>query len=247
MRFLNYAAVAAILLLPACQTMTKDEINSSKNTTGFIENDIQNTKKKIGNIKGLNNLVKGKKRFVKGGTKSKGAKTKFVKNKPNKTIFSLLLAGAKKNETNKNVKSKAKVRTKPVKVKLKRSGNKTQNLATQIARQHGVPERLAHAVIQVESNWNPRATGRVGEVGLMQIKPATARSIGYRGATRRLYDPKTNLTWGMQYLAKAHQLGGGSTCGTILKYNAGHYAKRMNPISRRYCAKVKRILSGKSG
>ena len=31
-------------------------------------------------------------------------------------------------------------------------------------------------------------------------------------------------------------------CGTILKYNAGHAAKRMNPVSRRYCAKVKRYM-----
>jgi soluble lytic murein transglycosylase-like protein len=47
----------------------------------------------------------------------------------------------------------------------------------------------------------------------------------------------------MKYLGKAHQLAGGSTCGTILRYNAGHYAKRMNPVSSRYCGKVQRILS----
>ena len=45
------------------------------------------------------------------------------------------------------------------------------------------------------------------------------------------------------YLAGAVQRGGGTTCGTILKYNAGHYAKRMNPISQRYCSKVKRELA----
>jgi soluble lytic murein transglycosylase-like protein len=43
----------------------------------------------------------------------------------------------------------------------------------------------------------------------------------------------------MKYLAKAHSLGGGTTCGTILKYNAGHAAKRMNPVSSAYCSKVK--------
>ena len=41
----------------------------------------------------------------------------------------------------------------------------------------------------------------------MQIKPATARMIGYRGTTKALYDPETNIRWGMQYLAMAHQLG----------------------------------------
>ncbi len=43
----------------------------------------------------------------------------------------------------------------------------------------------------------------------------------------------------MKYLAMARDLGGGTTCGTILKYNAGHAATRMNPVSSAYCSKVK--------
>ena len=76
----------------------------------------------------------------------------------------------------------------------------------------------------------------------MQIKPATARDMGFRGSTSALFDPDTNLRWGMKYLGKAYKLGGGDTCGTILRYNAGHGAKRMNKISAAYCAKVKRHL-----
>jgi len=110
------------------------------------------------------------------------------------------------------------------------------------ARAAGVPVALALAVVQVESNFNPRARGKAGEVGLMQIKPATARGIGYKGSVKGLYNPDTNLAWGMKYLAGAHRRGGGSVCGTILKYNAGHYAKRMNKTSSRYCGKVKSIL-----
>jgi soluble lytic murein transglycosylase-like protein len=55
--------------------------------------------------------------------------------------------------------------------------------------------------------------------------------------------PETNIRFGMKYLAEAHKLGGGTTCRTILKYNAGHAAKRMNPVSRAYCGKVMRILA----
>ncbi len=73
----------------------------------------------------------------------------------------------------------------------------------------------------------------------MQIKPATARMLGYSGSVKGLYDPETNIKYGMKYLAMAHELGGGTTCGTILKYNAGHTAKRMNPVSAAYCSKVK--------
>ncbi|WP_236042489.1 lytic transglycosylase domain-containing protein [Roseibium aggregatum] len=116
-------------------------------------------------------------------------------------------------------------------------------LIRKAAAKHGVPVKIAKAVVEVESNFNPRARGRAGEVGLMQIKPATARGIGYRGSTKALYDPATNLEWGMKYLAGAHKRANGDLCGTILRYNAGHYAKRMNPVSRRYCTKVKQIMA----
>jgi membrane-bound lytic murein transglycosylase B len=110
------------------------------------------------------------------------------------------------------------------------------------AKTYGVPVDLAHAVVRVESNFNPRARGSAGEIGLMQIKPATARMMGYSGSAKGLYDPETNIKFGMKYLAMAHDLGGGTTCGTILKYNAGHGAKRMNPVSKRYCGKIQSII-----
>ncbi|MCO6185631.1 lytic transglycosylase domain-containing protein [Rhizobium sp. L1K21] len=110
------------------------------------------------------------------------------------------------------------------------------------AKKYGVPESLAHAVVKVESNFNPKARGRAGEIGLMQIKPATARAIGYSGSSKGLYDPETNIQFGMKYLAMAQELGGGETCNTILKYNAGHGARRMNPVSAAYCQKVKAIM-----
>ena len=109
---------------------------------------------------------------------------------------------------------------------------------------HGVPLALAHAVVRVESNYRPNARGRAGEIGLMQIKPATARMMGYTGSTKGLYDPETNIRWGMKYLAGAHKLGGGDTCATILRYNAGHAAKRMNKVSASYCRKVKQHMAG---
>ncbi|KGF70166.1 murein transglycosylase [Hoeflea sp. BAL378] len=115
-------------------------------------------------------------------------------------------------------------------------------LISSYAKTHGVPESLAHAVISVESNYRANARGAAGEIGLMQIKPTTARMMGYRGSAKGLYDPDTNIKYGMKYLAMAHKLGGGSTCGTILKYNAGHAAKRMNPVSKRYCGKVSALM-----
>lgn len=112
-------------------------------------------------------------------------------------------------------------------------------IVARYASEYGVSASLAHAVIQVESNYRPNMTGSAGEVGLMQIKPATARMLGYSGSVKALYDPETNIKYGMKYLAMAQDLGDGTTCGTILKYNAGHAARRMNPVSSAYCQKVK--------
>jgi soluble lytic murein transglycosylase-like protein len=110
------------------------------------------------------------------------------------------------------------------------------------AKANGVPVALARAVVRAESNFRPNARGRAGEVGLMQIKPSTARAMGYSGSAKALYDPDTNLKYGMKYLGLAQKLGDGSVCGTLLRYNAGHGAKRMNKVSAAYCSKVKRHI-----
>ena len=115
-------------------------------------------------------------------------------------------------------------------------------LISKYALETGVPVELATAVVQIESNFNPKKRGSAGEIGLMQVKPATARLMGYKGSVKDLYDPETNIKIGMKYLAKAQRLGGGQTCNTILKYNAGHAATRMNPISEKYCGKVLALL-----
>ncbi len=112
----------------------------------------------------------------------------------------------------------------------------------QKAKKHGVPHAIAKAVVEIESNFNASARGRSGEVGLMQIKPATARGMGYKGSTKALYNPENNIEFGMRYLAGAYERAGGDLCGTILRYNAGHNAKRMNKRSASYCERVKNIM-----
>lgn len=109
------------------------------------------------------------------------------------------------------------------------------NLIVHHAKANGIPVDLAHAVVRHESGYNPRATGRAGEVGLMQIKFATARGIGFRGSREQLYDPETNIAWGMKYLGEARRLAGGSECGTLSRYNGGLGRKG---LIRSYCRKV---------
>lgn len=104
---------------------------------------------------------------------------------------------------------------------------------------NGIPAAFARAIVRIESNFNPRATGRQREVGLMQIKYETARGIGFTGTREELYDPDTNLKWGMKYLAMSWKLGGATPCGAVLRYQAGHAATQPTTASKAYCAKVR--------
>lgn len=111
------------------------------------------------------------------------------------------------------------------------------------ARANGIPVALARAVVRIESNWNAGLTGGAGEVGLMQIKHPTAKGMGYEGSRAALYDPATNVKWGMRYLAGAYRLAGGDTCGTVMRYQGGHGAKRMSNAARTYCSKARTIMA----
>jgi soluble lytic murein transglycosylase-like protein len=107
----------------------------------------------------------------------------------------------------------------------------------------GVPIALARAVVRIESNFNPRITGRAGEVGLMQIKHQTARGMGFTGSRAALYDPETNLRFGMLYLAQAAKLAGGDTCGAVMRYQGGLGTRRMTGAASKYCAQARRFMA----
>lgn len=112
------------------------------------------------------------------------------------------------------------------------------------ARENGVPVALAVAVVRIESNFNPKLKGGCNCLGLMQIMPSTARSIGYSGPPQGLYDPETNLRFGMKYLGQAHKMAKGDTCRTVLKYQAGHRQEKMTTHAQNYCNKAKGIMAG---
>jgi hypothetical protein len=96
------------------------------------------------------------------------------------------------------------------------------------AKANGVPELLVHRVIVRESRYRPDLVGRGGTIGLMQIKLATARSLGYSGDADGLRDPNTNLTYAVRYLAGAYRAANGDHDRAVHYYAAGYYevAKR---------------------
>jgi hypothetical protein len=88
----------------------------------------------------------------------------------------------------------------------------------------GVPEDIAHAVIRIESGYNPYARGAAGEWGLGQIKCQTARSVGFRGGCALLADPATNLRFSFAYLRLALDRGGRGCAGVSL-YQRGLFGR----------------------
>jgi soluble lytic murein transglycosylase-like protein len=120
--------------------------------------------------------------------------------------------------------------------------SRVADLIARHAAEAGVPVRLADAIIRIESRYNPSARNG-GAVGLMQIKPQTARGLGYAGGASGLMNPDTNLRYGMRYLAAAYKMSGGDTCATVMRYQSGHYAKRINAANRAYCAKARTIMA----
>ena len=91
------------------------------------------------------------------------------------------------------------------------------------AQANGVPEELVHRVIVRESRYRHQVIGRGGAIGLMQIKLATARGLGYTGTAEGLRDPDTNLTYAVKYLAGAYRAANGDHHRAIAYYASGYY------------------------
>jgi soluble lytic murein transglycosylase-like protein len=90
-----------------------------------------------------------------------------------------------------------------------------QSLITSIADQFGVPSSIALAVAQKESGFNQNAVGAAGEIGVMQLMPATAAGLGVDPS-----DLTQNVTGGVSLLASLYQQFG-DWSDALAAYNAG--------------------------
>ncbi|MGA2666855.1 MAG: lytic transglycosylase domain-containing protein [Patescibacteria group bacterium] len=89
--------------------------------------------------------------------------------------------------------------------------------------QFGVDPNLVCAVIFSESHFNPKAVSGAGAEGLMQIMPATGRSIAsdLGQSFGNLFDPDTNIEYGTFYLKGLLDKYPGRSDLAIAAYNAG--------------------------
>lgn len=107
------------------------------------------------------------------------------------------------------------------KFSAKNSGNSTNKIIAEAvisaAKLTSIEPALLHAVIRVESNYNPNALSPRGAQGLMQLMPSTAKRFNVQNA----YDPKQNVLAGARYLRELQTLFKGNLQLVLAAYNAG--------------------------
>jgi soluble lytic murein transglycosylase-like protein len=111
----------------------------------------------------------------------------------------------------------------------------------EVAARHGVRADLVAAVIEAESDFNPRAVSRRGARGLMQLMPKTAKRLGVADP----FDPKENIEGGVKHLRAMMDRFDNNIPLALAAYNAGEVAVikyRGVPPYRETRAYVKRIM-----
>jgi soluble lytic murein transglycosylase-like protein len=110
--------------------------------------------------------------------------------------------------------------TLPAIVDPRNPGAAYRTMVDQVAKEVSMSPQLLHAVIQVESGYQPRARSPKGAQGLMQLMPATAERFGVRDA----FDPRQNIRGGALYLKWLLEYFRGDLRLALAAYNAGEAA-----------------------
>jgi hypothetical protein len=104
---------------------------------------------------------------------------------------------------------------------LNSSVNQTENDLDSIfetaSKKYNIPVNLLKAVAKTESNFNSNATSNRGAMGIMQLMPGTAESLGINDA----YDPQQNIMGGAKYLSQMLDEFDGDAKLAVAAYNAG--------------------------
>jgi len=95
-----------------------------------------------------------------------------------------------------------------------------EKLVRAAAERHKMDPALVRAVIETESNWNPKAFSHKGAGGLMQLIPTTAQRYG----AYDIFDPQQNIDAGVKYLRTLLERYNGNLDLALAAYNAGEGA-----------------------
>ncbi|HEX7556424.1 MAG TPA: lytic transglycosylase domain-containing protein [Leptolinea sp.] len=122
------------------------------------------------------------------------------------------------------------------------SNSSFESIIQQASSKYGVDADLVKAVIQNESAYDPSAVSSAGAMGLMQLMPTTAESLGVDNPM----DPAQNVDGGVKLLRELLNQFGGNISNTLAAYNAGPSAVQQYggiPPYQETQTYVKRILS----
>lgn len=112
-----------------------------------------------------------------------------------------------------------------------------------LAAKYGVEPAFAHAVITVESAYQPNVVSSKGAIGLMQLMPATASTLNVSDP----FNPQENIDGGIRYLASLLRRYNGDASLAAAAYNAGpgavdKYNRAIPPYAETQ-AYVKRVIA----
>jgi soluble lytic murein transglycosylase-like protein len=121
-------------------------------------------------------------------------------------------------------------------------------IISKASRKYGVDVGLIRAVIKAESDFNPQAVSHAGARGLMQLMPATARSLGVSDS----FDPEQNVMGGTRFLKDLLHRYDGDVDAALAAYNwgPGNVDRRPDHLPREtrdYLARVKQLYASYNG
>ncbi|HEX9021535.1 MAG TPA: lytic transglycosylase domain-containing protein [Nitrospirota bacterium] len=111
---------------------------------------------------------------------------------------------------------------------------------------HGIDPALVHAIVKVESDFNPFALSRKGAMGLMQLMPQTAVDMNVRNT----FNPDENIDGGVRYLRYLIDRYEGNLPLALAAYNSGETAVKKwgtvppFPETQNYVQKILKIYGG---
>ncbi len=114
---------------------------------------------------------------------------------------------------------------------------------------HGIDPSLVHAIVKVESDFNPYALSRKGAMGLMQLMPQTAVDMNIKNS----FNPAENIDGGVKYLRYLIDRYEGNLSLALAAYNSGETAvKRWGTIppfkeTQNYVKRILKIYNGGNG
>lgn len=184
-------------------------VQNSLNMTLSRINDIENNFAQLASLSGnVNSIAQNQQFQTILDAKIKEAEPTKAEEKPEIDPERLLDDEIEELEKQINLKTK---------IDLKSQSSDLDEIIDTFASKYDVDSDFIKAIIKRESNFNPKATSKKGAMGLMQLMPSTAKSLGVINA----YNPWENIDGGVKHLSGLLKTYNGDKKLALAAYNAG--------------------------